>query len=479
MRADDMTSGRARGPILPVVACAVLLTAGLLLLLASLVLHVATKRTFGLVTEAGEVLCVAGVAFGIAILTLYTLGKVVTGRRRVGRNDGDYSPIDDPRSPVREGVRPPARGGNGRPVYPSSGPGYPAAPREFGYGSSAAPDPRAGHAPGYGYPREDARHPENGRFREDTRSREDARFRAEPRSREDARFRAEPRSREEARFREDARLYEAPRGREETRLQTDGTQRQDQRPRGNARPPSSGVRQPAPNRHGAHQQGPNQPGSQGQGVPRSASRRAAPLDPTGVYSPGGLIGPPRDVRAEAPHTPGHEFDSAAPVARDAYPGTDDAEYAEVVHAERTHRPASQPPKPQPPKPQGSKPQGQQPPAGEPAPEVFVYRDLDDPAATTPGRPDAGQETRGPFEPLVKSGDTPPPPSPRDEIPDERPDLETRSLDKIKDLYATAEAIGDDNVDRHFDDLMRRQRELITEYFKETRSEPGDQTAVGS
>jgi hypothetical protein len=41
------------------------------------------------------------------------------------------------------------------------------------------------------------------------------------------------------------------------------------------------------------------------------------------------------------------------------------------------------------------------------------------------------------------------------------------LEQIKDLYLTVEAIGDDNVDKHFDELMRRQRELISDYFKET------------
>ncbi len=41
------------------------------------------------------------------------------------------------------------------------------------------------------------------------------------------------------------------------------------------------------------------------------------------------------------------------------------------------------------------------------------------------------------------------------------------LEQIKDLYMTVEAIGDDNVDKHFDELMQRQRELISDYFKET------------
>jgi hypothetical protein len=41
------------------------------------------------------------------------------------------------------------------------------------------------------------------------------------------------------------------------------------------------------------------------------------------------------------------------------------------------------------------------------------------------------------------------------------------LEKIRDLYLTVEAIGDDNVDKHFDELQQRQRELISDYFKET------------
>ena len=41
------------------------------------------------------------------------------------------------------------------------------------------------------------------------------------------------------------------------------------------------------------------------------------------------------------------------------------------------------------------------------------------------------------------------------------------LEKIKDLYLTVEAIGDNNVGKHFDELMQRQRELISDYFKET------------
>ncbi len=40
------------------------------------------------------------------------------------------------------------------------------------------------------------------------------------------------------------------------------------------------------------------------------------------------------------------------------------------------------------------------------------------------------------------------------------------LDQLKDLYVTAEAIGEDALTRHFDQLSQRQRELIREYFEQ-------------
>jgi Tat protein secretion system quality control protein TatD with DNase activity len=48
------------------------------------------------------------------------------------------------------------------------------------------------------------------------------------------------------------------------------------------------------------------------------------------------------------------------------------------------------------------------------------------------------------------------------------------LDEIKDLLITAEAIGEVNLDRHFDRVSQRQRELIREFFDKAMpgSEPG-------
>ena len=151
--------------------------------------------------------------------------------------------------------------------------------------------------------------------------------------------------------------------------------------------------------------------------------------------------------------------------------------------------------------------------------MYVYRDTggqpDDPAPATPGpdehdaaywydlpgtgaggdtTPRMPQETRGPFEPLVSSAD-PPGTTPRfaasledaepaapdaassDEATGAAPDDgqedtaydHARKLEQIKDLYLTAEAIGEANVDKHFDHLMAQQRELISEYFKQSNA----------
>ena len=41
------------------------------------------------------------------------------------------------------------------------------------------------------------------------------------------------------------------------------------------------------------------------------------------------------------------------------------------------------------------------------------------------------------------------------------------LEQIREFYLTAEAIGEQNVDKHFDQLLAQQRELISEYFKQS------------
>lgn len=123
----------------------------------------------------------------------------------------------------------------------------------------------------------------------------------------------------------------------------------------------------------------------------AAQRRAAPLDPTSVYSPGGLIGgPARDGRRDdGPVTPGHEFEHGSPAAAARVnEQSETPEYGEVIHAE-PRRP-SRPPRDVP----------LMPMATPEAAAVFVYRDS---GGAEQSAASVNEEApRGPFEPLVKS-----------------------------------------------------------------------------
>jgi hypothetical protein len=135
----------------------------------------------------------------------------------------------------------------------------------------------------------------------------------------------------------------------------------------------------------------------------------------------------------------------------------------------------------------------------------VYRDVSEPAPTpSPRRPAADdaaywydllaedaapqhEQARGPFEPLLSSSTPtgvvgrqpsaePGPGSPggtgndRQEAPEQ---ARARKLEQLKDLYLTAEAIGEQNVDKHFDQLLAQQRELISDYFGQSAAaQPG-------
>jgi len=172
-------------------------------------------------------------------------------------------------------------------------------------------------------------------------------------------------------------------------------------------------------------------------------------------------------------------------------GTFEGGYAQVIRA--SENPVRPPRRPGHARPQDPARTGSQP--GEPPADVFVYRDTpdqetggpDDPSywydlagtAAAEETPDVPAETRGPFEPLVSSAD--PPGTVRAAAPDPEPSgpedeagrVQARKLEQIKDLYLTAEAIGEANVDKHFDHLLAQQRELIGEYFKQS-SPPADE-----
>ncbi len=54
-----------------------------------------------------------------------------------------------------------------------------------------------------------------------------------------------------------------------------------------------------------------------------------------------------------------------------------------------------------------------------------------------------------------------------------PDAASAKLEQIKDLYLTAEAIGEDALDKHFEQVSQRQRELIREFFERSRPANGN------
>ena len=300
-----------------------------------------------------------------------------------------------------------------------------------------------------------------------------------------------------------------------------------QNPRDASRPGQAGPRRdPGPFRDPCDQGRFRDPGRDGMG-------------PGGPFRPGGPV-PPRDP-GYPPPGPGHAQDRGAgrPAPGPGYgapgyaapgghrpgapghagvpgysgPAGDDAPfdggYAKVIRAaDHPVRPAGRP------RPPGSgRPAESARPAEAPA-DVYVYRDAGDqpggPAVTggpgdndaaywydlpgsaagTGAPPQAGEETRGPFEPLVSSSDPPGaarrpdfssgPDAAEPAVPDqasaeagaggtpEEPAYDrARKLEQIKDLYLTAEAIGEANVDKHFDHLLAQQRELISDYFRQS------------
>jgi hypothetical protein len=141
--------------------------------------------------------------------------------------------------------------------------------------------------------------------------------------------------------------------------------------------------------------------------------------------------------------------------------------------------------------------------------VYVYRDDSATAHASPRRPaedDAAywydlvaeepgpqrEEARGPFEPLQPSGGPfggpsggpsggtgqAPPDTPGTGSQEAPEQTRARKLEQLKDLYLTAEAIGEQNVDKHFDQLLAQQRELISEYFSKSAPASPDPAGPG-
>jgi hypothetical protein len=98
----------------------------------------------------------------------------------------------------------------------------------------------------------------------------------------------------------------------------------------------------------------------------------------------------------------------------------------------------------------------------------------------PEHPDSSQlqHVRGPFEsagnglrPSATDVWTPAPKPGATAPPDVTPPEGAAKMDRIKDLYLTAEAIGEDALSTHFEQVSERQRQLIRDYFDRNGGRP--------
>ena len=104
-----------------------------------------------------------------------------------------------------------------------------------------------------------------------------------------------------------------------------------------------------------------------------------------------------------------------------------------------------------------------------APIPVITPDMPNPARATAAADPPVSRIRAPFEPLERKpvDSAPPPPlEPELALP------EDAKLDQIKDLYLTAEAIGEDALTKHFEQVSERQRQLIREYFDQVAARGG-------
>jgi hypothetical protein len=80
--------------------------------------------------------------------------------------------------------------------------------------------------------------------------------------------------------------------------------------------------------------------------------------------------------------------------------------------------------------------------------------------------------RGPFEPAQPSPQNGRPEPKEPDPADSLSPAAAAKLDQIKDLLITAEAIGEQNLNQHFDQVRQRQQELIREFFDEAIPDSG-------
>jgi hypothetical protein len=109
------------------------------------------------------------------------------------------------------------------------------------------------------------------------------------------------------------------------------------------------------------------------------------------------------------------------------------------------------------------------------------RDLEEEEEVAPEpAPEEPRVVRGPFEPLPQSEVAVQAALYQALTDDPRADAHDaggtgeRALKRIKDLYAAADAVGDEGLDKHFERLLERQRQLISDYLKEEFGPQGPQ-----
>jgi hypothetical protein len=212
--------------------------------------------------------------------------------------------------------------------------------------------------------------------------------------------------------------------------------------------------------------------------------------PTSIYAPGTLVDAPPDGDGARTGAPPHPGQAAGP-APGGMPGPDPGmgehvqasqpgehpygDYAYVIREEepsaprlRTtgpgmRSPVSQPPPQEPSGPEPASGWGPGDPAyGPPSPDWYTSEDQ-------AGQQAAGefQPARGVFEPLPNQGESGPVPSAGLPVGFELPEADgTPPLEQIEKFYLAAEAISAENLDTHFDELLERQRQLISAYFTE-------------
>jgi hypothetical protein len=279
------------------------------------------------------------------------------------------------------------------------------------------------------------------------------------------------------------------------------------RPTGATRSITAGIPIAAPAANAPAQ--PNQPGNANSPAP---ARPPAPANSPANANPSSAYGP--DDPAYGPPEPGWSYQDRPPadvhgagqpgraepagaVERAGASATAEPITAEPVTLESPH---AQPPHAQPllaeqPAPEQPRPErpGSEPAApGQPEPEQ--------PATPRPVSTDQAP-VRGPFEPLVEhdrqtaaaaslSADHPAtdPEGRPYEFPglddDEPAGSAAAALDRLKELHRTAAAVAPQSLDAHFDQLLERQRRLISEYISEAEAPPaatdgpGDDRLVG-